>query len=499
MKSLRVLLFLIVFSMIFLKNCYNNICVHSSEVNKQTNFYSVDDGYVYRVVDNSITIVKINNYDDMKLDGTICEDNMIIRNIYAYKNKLFVGGIKNQDDKSILSIIIYDISDKSNINKINEFSVNGEYHSFKVMEGVVFLLSEDQEKIGISSIDLNKNKISPKTQEFNGKNVNFMYLSEDDIYIVCDEDSKENKFSIIYKFDVNEDILTYVDKISIEGSILSEKFINEYKHELRILSSGNNKNSMYVFNENLKLLNCTECKLENINNIYFDNDVAYISGYLKGGYVVSYNLNPKFLGELGRLDLTSSLNYLYKLNKDIILAIGNENRSDTYKNLQTDKVYEIIKNIGIKMMLIDLRDKENLKIYDDYLIKGKQVYSPSFMDENRLLYLKDKNILAFPLDISNYNNDVDIYSAMEVSSNIYDSFILNYEEVFNGIYIFNINEKDGIDLKFRIDNQKEYEMFDCRDIESINIYNDKMFIFASNYLKVFTFHGEFLGEYNFNI
>ena len=498
MKNIKFFFFIILFLILIFNNLYKKVYIYGSEINKETNFYSADNGYIYRVVDNNINIVKINNYDDMSFESNIIEENLLIRNIYAHKNKLFVGGIKNKDKKSNLNIIIYDTEDKKNISKISEFYLDGEYNSFKVKDGIVFILSEDKNKIGIVSIDLNKNKINPTTQEFNGNNVNFMYMSEDDIYIVCDEDTKENKFTTIYKFDINEDILTYVDKINIEGSILNEKFMNEYKDELRIVSIDGNKNHIYIFNEDLKLINNKECKFDNVNNVYFDENVCYVSGYLKGGYIVSYNLNPSSLEEMCRLDLTSSLNYLYKINNDIILVIGNENRSDTYKNLQTDKVYEIIKNVGIKMMLIDSKNKDNLKIYDDYLIKGKQVYSPSFMDENRLLYLKDRNILVFPLDISNYNNDVDIYSAMEVSNNMYDSFILNYEEVFNGIYIFNVNAENGIDLKVRIDNKKEYEMFDCKDIESINIYDNKLFIFSYNSLKIFTFQGEFLGEYIFN-
>lgn len=498
MKNCKSILFIVVFFVLIFKCFTNNVNVHASEINKQTNFCSIDEGYVYKVVDNTVNIVKINNYNNMTLENTIFEENMVIRNIYAYKNKLFIGGVKNYDQKSTLSILIYDISDKKNICKINEFSVAGEYHSFKVKDGIIFLLSDDGDKIGILTMDLNKSIIYPKTQEVNGENINFMYVSEDDIYIVCNDDSYDNKYTKIYKFDVNEDILTFVDEFSIEGTILNEKFINEYKHELRIVATNNEKNCLYVFDEDLKLLSFLDCNVENLNNIYFDNNIAYMCGYLKKGYIASFNLNPKALKELSRLELSTSINYLYKLDNNVILAIGNENRSDTYKNIQTDKVYEILKNVGIKMMLIDTKDKNNIKVCDDYLIKGKQVYSPSFVDENRLVYLKDRNMLIFPLDISNYNNDVDIYSAMEVS-NMYDSFILNYEEVFNGIYIFDVSHKNGIELKFRIDNQKHYEMFDCKDIEYINVYREKIFIFSSDSCKIFNLKGEFLGEYSFGI
>src|SRR5699024_9108899 len=137
----------------------------------------------------------------------------------------------------------------------------------------------------------------------------------------------------------------------------------------------------------------------------------------------------------------------------------------------------IIKNIGIKVMLIDVCDKVNPKIFDEYLIKGKQVYSPSFMDESKLLYLRDKNILVLPLDINNYNNDVDINSAMEVSHNFYSNFILNYEKLFNGVYVFDVNDEAGIDLKFVIDNNKEFKVVDYIDIDYIKLHKNNIFIF----------------------
>ena len=126
-------------------------------------------------------------------------------------------------------------------------------------------------------------------QEFNGSKINFMYLSFDDLYIVCNEDMIDKKFTTLHKFHVDKDILTYVDKISFDGNILNEKFMNEYMDNLRILvSCDNDRNKIYFFDEDLKLINSIDgiFENENINNVYFDGYMCYASGFLKMGIFI---------------------------------------------------------------------------------------------------------------------------------------------------------------------------------------------------------------------
>ena len=501
MNIYKGILCLFICCLITFKVCSHNVYSHAQKVNKQNNFYDMDDDYIYRLSDSGIQIIKINNYNDMEIKSTIVEEDICNGNIYLCGDKLFISGIKNEKDKTFLNILIYDVYDRENPVKINEFSIDGNYYLFKEKDGIIHLLVQEEEnKISVVSVDLNRDRIYPKMQEFNGSKINFMYLSFDDLYIVCNEDMIDKKFTTLHKFHVDKDILTYVDKISFDGNILNEKFMNEHMDNLRILvSCDNDRNKIYFFDEDLKLINSIDgiFENENINNVYFDGDMCYASGFLKNGYFYIYDLKNNEFKEVGKLKLSSSINNIYKLSDNKFLAIGSENRGDTYKNLQSDKVYEIIKNIGIKVMLIDVCDKVNPKIFDEYLIKGKQVYSPSFMDESKLLYLRDKNILVLPLDINNYNNDVDINSAMEVSHNFYSNFILNYEKLFNGVYVFDVNDEAGIDLKFVIDNNKEFKVVDYIDIDYIKLHKNNIFIFTNDCLKVFNLEGVSLGEFKF--
>ncbi len=495
MKYYKLCLFSIIFIAIVFFS-YSKVC-YTSEKNFCGNFYKIHQDHIYIMNDLGVKIIKLNNSNKMELKNVINEGKLLNGNIHIFNNKLFISGIKNIDDKSILNVFVYDVYDKSSPVKINELTLCGSNYFFKEMNNIIYLcVQEEDNKINIVSLDLNKDKINPKTYEFEGSGFNFTYLSEDDLYVVCSKDSNENKSTTIYKFDVESDILTYVDEISFNGVILNEKFINEYEDELRILCfEENDINTFYFLNEDFKILNSikSDFKDQNINNIYFDGYRCYLSGFLKSGYFSIYDLSNNSFKEISKIKLSSSINYIYKLNNNKILALGSEHRADTYKNIQSNKIYDIIKNVGINIMLLDVCDN-NLKLYDEYLIKGKQVYSPCFMDEDKLLYLKDKNILAFPLDISNYTNEVDINSAMEVSFNIYKNYVINYDKVFNGVYVFDLNCEKGIDLKFIIDNDQDLKNLNYREVDSIQFYKNNIFIFTNDFVKIFNFKGKLLNE-----
>lgn len=499
MRFYKFLVYIFIISILILST-FNYESYSYSKSILQNNFYTMDKDYIYKLSSNGVEIIKINKFKNMKRENLIKEE-LLNGKIHIFKDKLFISGIKNENNNSYLNVIVYDVYDKKNPIKLSEVTIDGNDYLLKENDGVLYVLSKGtNEKINIISVDLNKEKISLRTHEFSGDEVDFMYLSPENLYILCRDDTSNKNSTILYKLYRDRDILTYVDKISFDGFVLNESFINEEGNFLRILSlEEDNKNKMYIFNNELKIENSMDINSEenNINNVYFDGDICYISSFMKNSNLYIYDLNLNEPKEIGKIKISSSIDHISKLNDEKFILIGNENRIDTYKNLSTNMVYELLKNVGIKIMILDVKDKSSATIFDEYLIRGKQIYSPLLSNGNNFLYLEDKNILAFPLEIANYNNDMDVNSAMEVGFNIYGNIISNYDKIFNGVYVFDIDDESGIDLKFIVNNQKEFEKFQYKDTEYINILHDKMFIFTKDCIKVFDFGGVLLGEYKF--
>lgn len=467
--------------------CYGGYCCE--KINNKTRVYDLDDKYIYGFRDSKIQIIEINDYKNMNVKSIICEKDISNVNINVFNNKLFLSGVREESGKYFLDVSIYNVHNKRKPFKVSEFSVEGSDYLFNENNGFINLLSENKGKTNIISINLNNEKNFYSINEFDCKGVKFMYALQDNLYIVCDESVPEKKLNIIYKFNISNGSLNYINKVNVDGDIVGKKFIDEYMGNLRIITScDNEKNKVYVLNKDLEIINFIEDdKFKNINNIYFDKNICYISSFLVDGYLLAYDLSGDNFREIGMMKLPSLVNLIYKVDDGKMVVIGNESRGNTYKNLQSDNVYEIVKNVGIKVMLIDIK---KMDILDCYLIKGKQIYSPCFIDESKLVYLSDKNILIFPIDISNYNNYLDINSIMEVNNSFY-----NYDNFFNGIYGFNLNS--GIDIKFIVDNYKEFKIVDYLDIEFMDILEENLFVFTKDCLKIFDFNGESLGRFDF--
>lgn len=463
----------------------------------KTNSYEINGDYIYGFRDNEVKILKINE-GKLEFLSSVFEGEMFETKIKAVEDKIFLSGIKKENGKSLVNVFIYDVYDKKNPVKINEFSVEGNNYLFSEKDDVIYLLLKEGENSKIISIDLKSSEVSLKVQELHGTNPSFLYISEDDFYVICNENDIDSRKCSIYKFHVDGDILTYVDKSYIEGNVLNNKYIYEFEDNLRVISSlSNNKNNIYIFDEELKVINLIENEIEGINNIYFNKDLCYISNYLDGYHLTLYDFRDNKFNEVSKLDLLSPINQIIGIKEGEIILISNENRNDTYKNFQSDRVYEIIKNIGIRVNLIKIDDKNDLNIIDDYLIRGKQIYSPSFIDEGKLLYLQDKNILIFLLDSMGLNNDLEINSIMEVNNNFYKNILDNRGDSFNGIYGFNVKNGREIGLQFIINYYKEFKIFDYIDVEHMEVYKDYLFVFTKDNLKVFNFEGKSIFSFEF--
>lgn len=494
MRTHRLFLFIAIFCLIIFNIwSYDGYCF---EKNNKTRVYDLDDNYIYGFRDSKIQIIEINDFKNMNVKSTIFEREISEVNINVFNDKLFLSGIREESGRKFLDVLIYDVSDRGNPFKINEFSAEGNYYLFNKNNGIVNLLLKNNDGSSIISIDLNSREGAYSINKFDFIDFRFMYVSQNNLYVVCNEVTNDKKCNLIYKFNINNENLTYVNKVSIEGNIINKNFIDEYMGNLRFVVFGDNKeNGVYILDENLEVINSIKDeKFKNLNNVYFNKGICYISSFLSEGYILAYDLEDNFR-EVDMIRLPSLINLICRVDDDKMIILGNESMGNTYKNLQSDKVYEVIKNIGIKVMVVDVKDNKKMDIVDCYLIKGKQIYSPCFFDESKLLYLKGRNILIFPIDISNYSEDLDINSIMEVNNSFYKNSIFNCDNFFNGIYGFYMDDK--IDLKFIIDNYKEFKIIDYLDIEFMDILNENLFVFTKDCLKVFNFDGETLGIFDF--
>ena len=498
MNIFRVSVFLLIlFCISVFKYCV--VYPYSGMGTEKFSTIKISEDKIYMLTDNGVDLVKINNYDNMEIENVINEKDIYDGKIVVHKNNLLVSGIRYFEGKPIFNILIYNVYGEPE--KINDITISGDRYFLKDRYGIIYFCVQGEEgRISLVSIDLNHDEIFPKIQELDINNeINFISLGDEFLYIFCNNRDGENVYTNLYRFCINEDLLTYVDSVSLNGRIADESFIDEYEGNLKIFSLINeSKNGFYVLNEDFEIVTFLNDVFENrkISDIYFDKDMCYVCEFLRNGYFGVYEFRDNYFKEVSKLKLPTNVNYISGMNKESFIIVGNDSRTNKYKNID-NYVYQVVKNNSVRVFSIDTSNQKRLKISDEFIIKENGYYFPSLIEKDDALYSKNDNVLLFPLGIVDLNEYLDLNIAMEVNKRFDNIRLLDCNIKSDGIYVFNENE-GKIVLKSIIDDQDEIGgQWGYKNINQIKFYENNIFVFLDFGIKVFDFDGKFLGEINF--
>ena len=210
----------------------------------------------------------------------------------------------------------------------------------------------------------------------------------------------------IYKFKLIESNIISTATGNVNGRPLNQFSMNEYNNNFIIVTTDeyrsgnliNNKNRLYVLDENLKEIGKLEdfSGDENLEAVRFMGDKAYVVTFERVDPLfvidISNPTEPKILGEL---KIPGYSSYLHPYDETHIIGIGQEVEIEDTEYGER----EVIK--GVKVSLFDVSDYSNPKEVNSLVI-GDKAYTDVQYDHKAVLFSKDKNLLAFPI-----NNNVE--------------------------------------------------------------------------------------------
>ncbi len=200
--------------------------------------------------------------------------------------------------------------------------------------------------------------------------------------------------------------------------------MDEYQNTFRIATTGGQmwwgstpQNNLYIYDDNLNLLSKIEGIAENetIQSTRFLGDRIYMVTYKQVDpfFVIDAKdpKNPKILGEL---KLPGYSTYLQPYDENHVIGFGFDTSVVNYSGTNVTRIS------GIKMTMFDVTDPQNPQaMFNKSLSFGDNSYSYSEVTYNpkALLFNKDKNLIAFPLSFTSYDNNQYMYKqAYEVYS-----------------------------------------------------------------------------------
>lgn len=524
----------------------------------EADIIKTDGEYIYQVSHNQIVITKAYPVENMKIIKTIeYKDNFYPQEIYVDNQYLTVIGTTFRESpiiyeqqasskmimppyygSNLTRVIIYDISDKTNIKEARTFEVEGNYVSSRKIGSSVYLVSNKyldvyyilNEKDEMPaptyrdsvkgdydiSIDYDKIRYFPNSTESNyliiagidlanmDKEVNIetylgagenIYASESNLYITITKYNNRNKSnveyhyfernSLIYKFKLENGNIMYSAQGEVPGSVLNQFSMDEYNSYFRIATTSGDiwrsdeytsKNNLYVLDANLNTVGKVEdlAPGEQIYSVRFTGERAYM--------VTFRTVDPLFVIDLQEPTNPTVLGKLKIPGYSNYLHPYDDNHvigfgKDTIE-LKDSNNNNMAYYQGMKVALFDITDVNNPKEKFVETIGDRGTDSELLYNHKALLFSKEKELLAFPVTVIEVNKD--------------NPNLLDYGRFsFQGAYIYNLDLETGFNLEKKITHLSEDDYLKAGDywydgnsnIQRIIYIEETLYTISNNKIK----------------
>lgn len=459
---------------IFLNNDKIIVIGKRYEYDKTERKIGIDEDFLYpNYMDKTYTSAKLYNVKDktnptlertVEVEGDYLTARMIGSNVYIASNKyMYYAYICNTYKSTELNEDDFKphYLDTATSNETKSINFDCIYYIPEF---------EDTNYLNIVAFNITNNQ-EANVESYLGAGEE-IYASKENLYVTKTkyDYERKNKTSItteIYKFNLNNANCTFAKAGDVPGSVLNQFLMDECNGYFRIATtdstswnSESNTNNLYVLNENLETIGKIEglAKGERIYSVRFMGNRAYMVTFVETDPLFVIDLsNPTTPTVLGELKIPGYSKYLHPYDETHLIGIGEDTEVVNYG--YGDRV---VTN-GMKMAMFDVTDPNNPQELYNVKIGEKGTYSELLYNHKALLFSKEKNIIAFPISIT--DND--------------------YKVTFQGAIVYGVSLEKGFELKTKISNSAtDYDRYYSRNrVERIIYIKDTLFTLSNGLIK----------------
>ncbi len=341
--------------------------------------------------------------------------------------------------------------------------------------------------------------------------------------------SRDNTKTHIFRFALEGGEMNFKARGEVPGAILNQFSMDQYNGYFRIATNTGNMwndddpamNNVYVLDGNMKTIGSLEglAKGERIYSTRFVGNRLYMVTFKQVDPLFVIGLsNPTRPVVLGELKIPGFSEYLHPYDANHIIGFGQETTENEFGGTLTD---------GFKMALFDVSNVSSPKQKFVEHIGDRGTYSELLSNHKALLFDKDKELLAFPINIQEkidssdlqcgkYNYDTCpnlcqkrcIPSVCTLENGISvctddcsglgsctDPSWDRYETSFSGAVVYNLNLQEGFEERGRVTHYSDndfsdiYEFFPYdfeKNIQRIVYIGDFLYSIAQGGIKAST-------------
>lgn len=408
---------------------------------------------------------------EIEVQGNYLTSRMINDNLYFITNQyLYSFLIKDKE--------IGEIDENEFKPAYRDTVISEEEKYIEYSDIYYFPESEDTSYLSVVGFNVNDNK-KANIDTYLGAGTE-IYSSQNNLYITRVkyeyEDTKTHGYynnydvnTYIYKFKLEDSRATYINAGSVPGKVLNQFSMDEKDGYFRIATTNSsnwnsetNTNNLYVLNENLEIVGKIEdlAKGEKIYSVRFMQNRAYMVTFVETDPLFVIDLseptNPIVLGEL---KIPGYSKYLHPYDENHIIGFGEKTKTNENGGVVAD---------GMKMALFDVTNPNKPQELYSVDIGDQGTYSELLYNHKALLFSKEKNIIAFPINIKEEEDDTTKLK-------------------FQGAVVYGLDLENGFTLKGQIahmqitDGYNNYEH--TKQVERIIYINDSLYTLSESLIK----------------
>ena len=426
--------------------------------------------YTSRCIDNTLYIISsglLRKKDD-KIVRTYIEDGNqkeIPLNNIQY--------LKDVDKQQQTIIATYNLDDPQSTIDIKSYLINAS--NCYVSENSIYLLNQYYKY---------SDDIIPIKTIFGIKGIFGLFTYYDDY------DFEYGQNTQIYKFDISKSKkISYNSKNEIPGTTINQYSLDEQNGHLRVAIYNNKGTRVIIFDEKLKQIGASDwiAEGEKMYASRFIGDKAYLVTYktIDPLFVIDLS-NEKHPEVLGELHIPGYSTYLHPYDENHLIGIGMQTKEIIRKDINGKIISNNVQIVGMKMALFDISNVTNPIQISETIIGDDRVTSAILTNPKALLFSKEKELIAIP--INQYSEDFEFEVSSDTYSSIIDSY-KNYDKDYigEGYLVYNINLTDGFSLKGVITHETDtidYKYYYYTALLRGLYIGDNLYTVSENMIKV---------------
>jgi uncharacterized secreted protein with C-terminal beta-propeller domain len=449
-----------------------------------------DNGYIYLITGNNITILKGYPPEEAEIVAVIAFTDMYPVGIFVDGDRLAVLGSKYNTAQTAYYDVrwsyftdvstyakIYDVSNRSDPELLTTYTTSGSYFNSRMIGEYVYFVSSTPayytlealpglpiDKVNLPKIESNGNSkevpptdihysnttdnyymfttivamnVQNTTEEPNHKTImtggaSAMYVSMNNVYISYPGSDKTS----IYKIHIEDNTITPEAQGEVPGNILNQFSMDEHNDYFRIATTTweeTQRNNIYVFDMNLTMVgNLTGLAPgEHIYSARFMGNKCYLVTFVSIDPLFVIDLgDPAKPTVLGELKIPGYSDYLHPYDENHLIGVGKH-------TVEADQEFFAWYQ-GVKIALFDVSNVSNPVQIANYTIGDRGSDSPVLRDHKAFLFDRQRNLLVIPalvaeIDPSEYKGEIPPYAYGK--------------PVWQGAMVFNVTLEKGFELR----------------------------------------------------